>query len=528
MLRSLALFFVSALLLASSSWYPETYYSFSLEWFAIFSLVIATKSASGRHLYFGFFIFGIVLSGLAYYWVPNTLSLFGGFPFWLSLLLFSVFCMLSSGQFLLCAWLYRRFSLKNSLQAAVWCLPLAWFVAETLVPRVFPWRLSYMQIVWPSFSSLAEIVGTLPLSFLLLYWAELLVSIRKLKPVSILLGLASLLLIPLGASLNSKVEQELTAARTSRIGLIQGNLSFDIKGDSGHLSENLRVYQELSLEAQDAGAELLVWPETVVTAWAPRDAVSVRGTAFDPYSDQELPLLYGGLSLAERDPSEYLELASKVSSSQLKNRLRYEQFNTAFFIKESGLIVGRYDKRVLMPFGEYLPFRNVWPAVRELSPYSGDFTAGTQASVFQYQTNSGAVFSFSPLICYEDMVPEVAREAVLKGANFLVNMSNDAWYGKSVASKQHHLLAQWRSIENRRALVRVTNDGYTALVSPTGKTVKNISRFVRASVVVEVPILERRTFYSQLGDRPARYFAFLCLALALFSRKLVPKSAEIV
>lgn len=515
------IFSLAALFLAAASWLPETLASsfFGVCCIACLSYVASKKEKnefllSNKKLYFGFFIFGLSLSILSNYWLPDTITLFGGFPLFISWLLFILFSCLSSFQYLLLAFLLISFRKITFSRYNLLHLPLAWFLAEAVFPRLFPWKLPMMQVYWESFSSLAEIFGLSILSFILVYWVECAVNIKKLSILSRVVFLLSFSVLFFGKNLSERVREEVQNAPLVRAGVIQGNISAEEKHELGSLSDNLKIYQGLSKSAEREGAEILFWPESVMTTWLPLNQTRIRGNEFDPFPAQTIPLLYGGLSYEPREESQFLELSKSLSSESLLERLRYHSYNSAIYLEKSGEIVDIYHKQVLMPFGEYLPFRTVYPKVRELSPYSGDFTAGKSSKVFTAQT-PGKSFKFSVLICYEDMISRVSKESAAKGANFLVNISNDAWYGTSVASKQHHMLAMWRSIETRRALVRVTNNGFSALVSPLGKTEKTLKRFIEDFMVVEVPLLERETFFVKYNiERKIFYLAMLIILLA--------------
>ncbi len=149
-----------------------------------------------------------------------------------------------------------------------------------------------------------------------------------------------------------------------------------------------------------------------------------------------------------------------------------EKFNTAFAVYPDGEVPLPYFKQVLIPFGEYMPMASYFPWLNKLNDKAGVFSAGTETKVFAYPMrradDSAYTLKVSPLICYEDTVPALAREAAREGAQLLVNISSDAWFGRSLAPAQHHLIAAFRAIENRRYLVRSTTTGLSAVVRPAG------------------------------------------------------------
>ena len=151
-------------------------------------------------------------------------------------------------------------------------------------------------------------------------------------------------------------------------------------------------------------------------------------------------------------------------------------FNTAFFTDANGKILGRYHKQVLLAFGEYLPFSRILSLLPAM-PFADGFTAGPGPVVFHLPRG----VRIAPLICYEDLMPELSRKFVGETrANLLVNLTNDAWYGKSVGPWQHLRLAQSRAIETRRSLLRVTNTGVTSVVNAKGELVQSLPLFTAA------------------------------------------------
>jgi apolipoprotein N-acyltransferase len=180
-------------------------------------------------------------------------------------------------------------------------------------------------------------------------------------------------------------------------------------------------------------------------------------------------------------------------------------YNSAFLLDATGVVQSRYDKRVLFPFGEYLPLADRFPWLRQLSPATGRFTAGVGPRLL---TATGGLH-LGPLICYEDVIPGPAREAVSRGAMLLLNLTNDAWYGVSAEPYQHQALALWRAVENRRDFVRSTNTGLTAAISATGEVLGQLPIFVEDTLRVEARLLTVPTFYAAWGD----VFAWTIVAL---------------
>jgi apolipoprotein N-acyltransferase len=172
-----------------------------------------------------------------------------------------------------------------------------------------------------------------------------------------------------------------------------------------------------------------------------------------------------------------------------------------------GVVLDRYDKRILMPFGEYVPLAAAIPFLKSISPIPSEFTPGQQVSVF----DAGGKAHIGQLICYEDLVARMTRHTTQAGAEVLLNILNDAWYGNTVAPYQHQALALWRAIENRRYLLRASNSGVTSIIDAAGRVVAEGGMFTAEVVSGTVPRLHMTSFYTRYGD----LFAWLSVAAAV-------------
>lgn len=485
-----------------------------------------------------FFLAGIVFHLLAFYWLTETITYFGGFSFGIAVLLFSLFALVSSLQFVFCATLYSKFS-STWMERYLLSLPLAWLVSESLIPRMFPWTLSHPLVPWRQISGLAEYVGVYPLSALLVWWGAAAVALVRvlagqklsLKPIA-LVGLATVAVVILGELRLASVETELKDAPIAKIAMIQGNLDAKQKGDLRYFDVNLSRYAELSEKAVEQGAQLIVWPESVLNAWNPTGLNNLRGTKLDPLPDAKVPLLYGTLSYQERDISELQKLLAEhpdLARGEFYQQYRFLRYNSAIGIDASGQVTGRYHKRVLMPFGEYLPLAERFPILRSFSPNTGDLAPGKLAAPIPFILKSADGKSqevrAAVSICYEDLVTGPSREGVALGANVLVNLTNDAWYGQSKAPYQHHLLALWRAIETRRFMLRATNTGFTGIVDPTGKTIAGLPLFTADNLIGDVSLLEGTTLYVRVGNLPVCLVVIPLFLYWLFSTFRLKTSA---
>jgi apolipoprotein N-acyltransferase len=181
-------------------------------------------------------------------------------------------------------------------------------------------------------------------------------------------------------------------------------------------------------------------------------------------------------------------------------------YNSALVMDPRGQITGRYDKIHLVPYGEYVPFKDVLFFARKLTREVGNFTRGTERKVFDLDGSRASV-----AICYESIFANEVRQFTLNGAQVLVNISNDGWYGESGAPFQHLQMARLRAIENHRWLLIDTNSGITASIDPFGRIVAQAERNVRTALVAPYSPLTELTFYVRYGD----VFAWMCVVISL-------------
>jgi apolipoprotein N-acyltransferase len=186
--------------------------------------------------------------------------------------------------------------------------------------------------------------------------------------------------------------------------------------------------------------------------------------------------------------------------------------------------LGRYHKQVLLAFGEYIPFSGLLGLLPGM-PFVEGFTAGDGPRTLDLPGGE----RIAPLICYEDLMPELSRSFVReKKTNLLVNLTNDAWYGKTVAPWQHARLAQWRAIETRRSLLRVTNTGVTTFINAKGEMVEALPIFTPAVLKTQAEVLEGETFYVRFGDWFAWGVTLIAISIVLsqFSRRRIKWSED--
>jgi apolipoprotein N-acyltransferase len=191
-------------------------------------------------------------------------------------------------------------------------------------------------------------------------------------------------------------------------------------------------------------------------------------------------------------------------------------YNRAYLLDGDGMLIGYYDKIHLVPFGEYVPWKKILFFVDKLVQAAGDFASGEKAVVLDLPPAKAGV-----LICYEAIFPELSRDLVNAGANFLVNLTNDAWFGRSSAPYQHLSMAVLRSVENRVPMARCANTGISGFIDSRGSILQVTSLFEDATMLGNIQLGDGKTFYTRFGDWVA--WICLCVTVLVFGYSIVRK-----
>lgn len=373
-------------------------------------------------------------------------------------------------------------------------LPAAIVVAEALYPSVFPLFVGNALAGGTTLVQILDVTGPLGLSFLVALTSTAVAGAmlwlwRRAGPPPWRAALGVAAALALAGSYGAVRVRQLdaavaTAERRLRVGLVQTNEG--IFADLAAVRAGVRRHQAQSASLAERGVELAVWPESAYNFPLTAGMTDVATAVLGPV---RLPVLFGGLRL---------DAAGE----------RRRVFHSAFLANRDGRVLGHYDKRRLVPFGEYVPFDEVWPALGDLSPRSGGFTAGRGAPVLEL---AGARLAVD--ICYEDLFPGLARSRVGDAPHVLVNLTNDAWFGDTREAVMHLHAATFRAVEQRRFLVRATNTGVSAVVDPVGRIVASLPTGTAGELVHDVALLTGTTWYSRFGDAP--FVGLVCLAAGL-------------
>ena len=485
----------SALLFAAS---PGSLALPQLAWLALVPLFWSLNNQPPRRAA----LLGLIC-GLAYYlpllsWIIIVLATYGQVPApiaALALILLALYMSCYPAAFaFLCA------KPSPNLPLLVFA-PACWVALDLLKGLLFtgfPWLdLAYTQYSLPLLIQVADLAGHHGLTFLMVLTNALIFTLaaaliqRKTLPRALIGAATALLLLAAGYSLwrMHTLPTTLAQAEQLEVAAVQGNIPQDQKWQPAFQRETIDTYLRLSNELfLDKNPQLIVWPETAL-----------------PFYPYEHPLFLKLHSELTR-PRQTSLLTGAPHRRKNPDTAPLIYSNSAFLLSPDGQIAGRYDKQHLVPFGEYIPFRQILGFASPLVETLGAFTPGQSNTPLSCQNSKIGV-----LICFESIFPELARQQAEAGANLLVTITNDAWFGRSGAPWQHLAMGVFRSVETRKTLVRAANTGVSAFIDPLGQIQGASLLFTEYARSQPVALLEGLTCYVRWGY----LFPWACLILTL-------------
>ncbi len=447
----------------------------------------------------GFFlgyVCGIVWYLGTTFWIFHVMYIYGHLNSVVAFLIMIAFCLamgLHHGAFAaFVVLLVRRSSFGNA--RALLTAPFLWTAIEFFHDRVagFPWNpLGSAQIDNIPFSRIAEFTGVYGLSFAIMlvncaFTAGLLFYGKRRQNLLISATAAAI-------ALQMGVLAKPAPAETARQAvLVQPNIPvLDEEWSPAFFDQTVAELSQLSVRAKEKNPPgepgLIIWPESPSPFY-------VNDQRFTHW-----------LTAVAQDSNSYLIIGSTAWTHPSSADEKPQPLNSALVMDPQGRVVGRYDKIHLVPFGEYTPLKSFLFFAGKLTNEVGDFARGTEHKVFNLDHTRVGIF-----ICYESVFPDEVREFGENGAQVLVNISDDTWYGYT-GELQHLAMARMRSIENYRWMLLSTNSGTTAAVDPYGRVVTKAQRNVRTAMVAPYAPLIETTFYSRNGD----LFAWICVVISL-------------
>ncbi len=476
-----------------------------LTWFCFVPVLWAIREVTPRRALLLGTVFGTVMSLGGFYWVAHMLSEFAHLNAFLSGLGLLLLCLQQGLGLGLVLWAVRRLERDRGM-AVVWSLALALTTQELIYPHIFPFYIGASQFRLPWVTQIAELVGIGGLATLIALvngaLFELLAAWRTRRPWAprrVLVPAAVLVAtLVFGAARTAQIDARSAAGPKVKVAMIQTNLGAADKHTNARQFIQRHIDMSREALAADPSIELLVWPETAYNRWMPKDVQNVAAQV----GELGRPLIFGALMLDGP-------------------RNAPDTYNSAVITSSTGQVLGTYDKVELLVFGEYIPLMETFPTLAKWLDAPKMFSRGTQTGPLIGADGT----KFMPLICYEDILPRLVRRlwSVAGPVDALVNITNDSWYGDSHEPIEHLALATFRSIETRRALIRSTNTGISALVDPVGRMTARSGQWTREVIVGEVPLVKdgSTTVYQTIGDAPA-WGAALALVMFLFTRRRSP------
>ena len=473
-----------------------------LAWIALVPLLFAIEKQKPGMAFLTSYFAGVLFFLGTMYWLihvtlPGMIAVVLYLALYFGFFGMIVSCMLRSGRY-----------------ETMFFIPAAWVVLEWTRSHLFTgfgWNLlAHSQAYTLPVIQIADIFGVYGVSFLIVIVNSAmfltLKDFQKKKYSTIRIGIA-IALVFLSVAYGVFRMKNIFTGEILRVAIVQGNIPQVQKWDPDYRESILDKYESLTKRAGKMNADLIIWPEASVP----------------------------GFLESENDILERVErLVKMVNTPLLVGAPREDPdrthvyYNSAVLLAPDGSVIARYDKLHLVPFGEYIPFKKALSFVEKFAPIPiGDFTEGNDYTVFKFgvaREGKGGNLSwrstknikFSCLICFEDIFAGLARQFVLHGANFLVNITNDAWFGRSSAAYQHAQNSVFRAVENRVNVIRAANTGLSCFIDQKGRiygVVKGGGEplFVDGIQSDEIILTKTMTFYTRYGD----VFAYVCIIFSV-------------
>lgn len=470
---------------------------YPLAWAALVPFLVSLHGMSRGKAFRAGFVMGLPFFFGTQYWVYHSINHFGGVSLVPSLavaLLLALYMSLYAGIF----GLLFSSRINKTCLPALFLAPVFWVVLEFLRSYAltgFPWSsLGYSQYKFLRIIQFADITGVYGVSFIVVAvngaLADLFIVMKKRKAMPLFqlwptyVG-ACILCVALASALiygHGRLGEKRPGLGIT-VSMVQGNIRQDLKWDKSFQTEVIDIYKSLSYLANRDHPSLIIWPESAV------------------------PFYYG----LDRERTEELVWFQRTLGTRLlfgavtvKDDKRLA--NSAVMLAPDGSERYLYDKIHLVPFGEYVPLGKLLFFVNKLAEGIGDYEPGKR--YVRAETPFG---DFGTLICYEIIFPGLVRKFFKDGGDFIVTITNDAWFGKTPGPYQHFSFTSLRAVENRKPVVRAANTGISGYVDSNGRIRSSTSLFERTVLTEEIKTDSTKTFYSSYGD----LFSYLCIVITV-------------
>ncbi len=441
---------------------------------SLFFLTIGLKNKK-RDL-INVFLFGAAINIIAFYWIPQTITTFGRIPYPISFVLFLLFSFLVIPftwiSYIICYngnkfnWIKK---IQKNPELVFLLLSFVLTLVEYFTPSQFPIRVGQAWMNFPEILGLAPLFG-LPIYSFVTYQLSLnLFSTFRFKKIQKLNLIISFLILISGILLKPVTFQKKTLAKEDtnfNVRIVQANIGnyMKIQSELGQFNSIQEVYNRYfsqSVATTKLDLDLIVWPETSFPQDLNTDRLELNPSSLPPIfkniiSNMQSEMLIGGYDTGK--------LSNSVNNLQTV-------YNSAFHFSDNGKYLNVYHKHQLIPFGETLPFGPLTPYLKDYIPGVSFFSRDDKHIIFETRDQ----FRFIVPICYELLSSQHIRDALNKGTknqkhpHFIINLTNDSWYGKTAEPYQHLFLAKWRALEFQIPVIRSTNSGITSIFDVDGE-----------------------------------------------------------
>lgn len=474
-----------------------------LAWIAFIPLLISLLDKKPKEAFSAGVIMGVFYFFGTLYWIYHSINHYGGVPLSLSLclvLLLSLYLSVYVGLFAL----FFSMKIKSTRLPALLLAPVFWVTFEFIRSYAltgFPWSsIGYSQYRFIYGIQFADITGIYGVSFLVLAIngavADIVIAKKRREEMPLFslshtfAGYSVFLFFFVAVFIYGFWRlHEHRPGETVRVGIIQGNIEQDKKWAPSYQDEVIASYKELTLQLVPSSPSLIIWPETSLPFYFGYDVARTRDLV-DFESQLKAYLLFGTVTV----------------KSPPRNGKPALLANSAALLDETGNISYIYDKIHLVPFGEYVPLRGVLFFIDKLVAGIGDYEQGDK--FIKARSPFG---SFATFVCYEIIFPGLVRKFYSRDGDFIVTITNDAWFGKTAGPHQHFSMAVFRAIENRKPVLRAANTGISGYIDSNGRILLRTPLFERRAEMVDMVTDQSRSFYSKYGD----IFSYICIVVSL-------------
>ncbi len=467
-----------------------------LAYFGLLPVFYIAKNVSAKRAFIRGLFWGLGLNSTSLYWICYD-TVKGGVAsiIYLSFMISIIFIFINCAE--------KRFG-----KYFIFMFPFMWTAWELLRAIGifgFPWlSIAYTQTYYTSLIQFASITGVYGVSFwiclinIIIYYV-----IYNLKIKNVIMSFAILLMIfavPFIYS-NRELKKDMLESNSLKIALIQGNIPPKIKLQTSSIRSNFDTYVRLTRDASQKKPDIYIWPESATYSYIRYNSLYFN-LLKEVANEMKVPIFTGALDI------EYDKSGDKA-----------KYYNSAFLISPFSDSLEVYSKIHLVPFSEWVPFGDIFPFLYNVDIATGDFSRGKDFTIFTIpkKLQEDKEFSlqkdirFSAVICFESIFSDLVRQFCKKGAEFLIVITNDAWFGKSTAPYQHTQIAVFRSIENRIPIARCANTGISMFIDKMGRIIKQSKIFTESILIGNICLRNEETFYTRYGE----IFAYIITSLGV-------------